>query len=86
MHIIGMIVFGLVIGILARFLMPGRQPMGIILTAILGIAGSFLGGWMGTLLDGRPLGESSPAGWIGSLLGACLILFLFGMYQKRSGV
>src|SRR5262245_49369159 len=52
MAIIGWIVFGLVVGIIARFLMPGPQPMGFILTAVLGVAGSFLGGYLGTLIHG----------------------------------
>jgi uncharacterized membrane protein YeaQ/YmgE (transglycosylase-associated protein family) len=84
MGFLGLIIFGLVIGVIARLLMPGPQPMGIILTAILGIAGSFLGGAMGNLLDGKnPLAEPEAAGWIGSLLGACLILFLYGKWQQR---
>ena len=45
---IGWIVFGFVIGVIARFLMPGPQPMGIILTTVLGVAGSFLGGYLGS--------------------------------------
>jgi uncharacterized membrane protein YeaQ/YmgE (transglycosylase-associated protein family) len=50
--VLGWIVFGLVIGLVARSIMPGAQPMGFILTALLGIAGSFVGGWLGTFLSG----------------------------------
>ncbi len=60
MHILGWIVFGLVVGAIARLLMPGRQPLGIIVTILLGIAGSFVGGWIGTLLHGGSLREPSP--------------------------
>ena len=49
--VLGWIVFGLVIGLIARAIMPGAQPMGFILTAVLGIAGSFVGGWLGTFLS-----------------------------------
>ena len=50
--VLGWIVFGLVIGLIARAIMPGAQPMGFMLTALLGIAGSFVGGWLGTFLSG----------------------------------
>ena len=85
--ILGWIIFGVVIGIIARFLMPGPQPMGIFLTAILGIAGSFLGGAMGNLLDGKnPIETPAAAGWIGSLLGACLILFIYGKWFSKKQI
>jgi uncharacterized membrane protein YeaQ/YmgE (transglycosylase-associated protein family) len=83
MAIIGWIVFGLVVGIIARFLMPGPQPMGFILTALLGIAGSFLGGYLGTMIHGGPMDASQPAGWIGSIIGALVLLFAYGMIFKR---
>jgi uncharacterized membrane protein YeaQ/YmgE (transglycosylase-associated protein family) len=82
--IIVWIVFGLVIGALARFLMPGRQPMGILMTIILGVAGSFLGGWLGSQLHGDTFDGSQPAGWIGSIIGACLLLLIYGWVQKRN--
>ena len=84
MGIIGWIVFGLVVGILARFLMPGQQPMGILMTIILGIAGSFLGGWIGSTLHGDPLNAGSGSGWIGSIIGACLLLLAYGWWQKKN--
>ncbi len=83
MAILGWIVFGLIIGIIARFLMPGPQPMGIILTTFLGIAGSFVGGALGNLVSGKSITEPNAAGWIGSLLGACLLVFAYGLWQKR---
>ena len=85
MNIVLMIIFGFVIGVIARFLMPGPQPMGIIMTTILGVAGSFLGGYLGYLLHGGEEGLTSPtpAGWIGSLIGAVLLLFVYGLLNKK---
>jgi uncharacterized membrane protein YeaQ/YmgE (transglycosylase-associated protein family) len=84
MAVIGWIVFGLVVGLIARALMPGAQPMGFILTALLGVAGSFVGGWLGTLLFGGGEPDAShAAGWIGSIIGALILLFLYGMFAKR---
>jgi uncharacterized membrane protein YeaQ/YmgE (transglycosylase-associated protein family) len=74
MHFIAFIVFGLVIGLIARAVMPGRQSLGIILTSLLGMAGSLLGGFLGILLFGGRPGEPVTAGWIGSILGALLLL------------
>lgn len=83
MHIIGWIVFGLVVGALARLLMPGPQPMGFILTCILGIAGSFVGGTIASILSGGSIWDPEPAGWIGAVLGALLILFIYGRTAGR---
>jgi uncharacterized membrane protein YeaQ/YmgE (transglycosylase-associated protein family) len=84
MAIIGWIIFGLVVGLIARAIMPGAQPMGFILTALLGIAGSFIGGWLGTLLFGAGEPDAShAAGWIGSIIGALILLFGYGMVTKR---
>jgi len=85
MHILYLILFGFVIGVIARFLMPGPQPMGIIMTTLLGIAGSFLGGYLGHLLHGEGgTMEASPAGWIGSIIGAALLLLAYGLLRKKS--
>jgi uncharacterized membrane protein YeaQ/YmgE (transglycosylase-associated protein family) len=84
MGIIGWILFGLVVGIIARFLMPGPQPMGIIITILLGIAGSFVGGFLASLVRGRALDGSEPAGWIGAILGALLLLFLYSRFARRT--
>lgn len=83
MHIIGWIVFGLVVGAIARILMPGSQPMGFILTCLLGIAGSFVGGTIGSVLSGGSIWDSVPAGWIGAVLGALLLLFIYGRMAVR---
>ena len=84
--VLGWIVFGLVIGLIARAIMPGAQPMGFILTALLGIAGSFVGGWLGTFLSGAGSKPdlSQAAGWIGSIIGALILLFGYGMISRRA--
>ena len=84
MGVIGWIIFGLVVGAIARLLMPGRQPMGFILTTLLGIAGAFVGGYIGTMLAGQPMEMTEPSGWIGAILGALLLLFLYGMMARRT--
>ena len=83
MEIIRLIIFGFVIGVIARFLMPGPQPMGIILTTVLGVAGSFVGGYLGHLLHGGEDGCWQPAGWIGSIIGAALLLLAYGLLAKE---
>lgn len=78
--IIGWIIFGAVIGVIARFLMPGRDPMGWFMTILLGIAGSVIGGLLlGMVLGGR---TTDPAGWIGSILGAVLLLWLYRRFAS----
>jgi uncharacterized membrane protein YeaQ/YmgE (transglycosylase-associated protein family) len=81
MSIIAMIVSGLIIGALAKLLMPGRDPGGFIVTILLGIAGSFLGGFVGHALGFYGPGES--AGWIMSILGSILLLALYRMFFVR---
>jgi uncharacterized membrane protein YeaQ/YmgE (transglycosylase-associated protein family) len=83
MAILAFIVFGFFIGLLARALMPGKQQIGILLTAGLGCAGSVLGGFLGNLLAGRPLMVLSTAGFFGSLIGALLLLMLVAPMTRR---
>jgi uncharacterized membrane protein YeaQ/YmgE (transglycosylase-associated protein family) len=83
MEILRMIVFGFVIGVIARFLIPGPQPLGLIMTTLLGIAGSFLGGYLGHLVHGGEMDAAQPAGWIGSIIGAVLLLLLYGLFKKK---
>ena len=83
LHIIGWIIFGLVVGIIARFLIPGPQPMGTIMTIIIGIVGSFVGGALANLFQGGSLTDPRAAGWIGSILGAILLLVVYGLVAKR---
>jgi uncharacterized membrane protein YeaQ/YmgE (transglycosylase-associated protein family) len=74
MGIIGTIVVGLIIGALARFVMPGEQKMGWIMTILLGIGGSVVAGFIGKAFGWYQPGEG--AGWIASVLGAVLLLFI----------
>ncbi|HWR49812.1 MAG TPA: GlsB/YeaQ/YmgE family stress response membrane protein [Bryobacteraceae bacterium] len=79
--ILGWILFGLVVGIIAKLLMPGRDPGGFIVTILIGIAGSLLGGFVG-----RALGFYGPGqygGWIMSILGAVILLFLYRLVVGR---
>jgi uncharacterized membrane protein YeaQ/YmgE (transglycosylase-associated protein family) len=76
MNIIWILVVGLVVGLLARFFYPGPVPMGWIASIVLGVGGSFLAGFLGSLLHGKPLGELHPAGFIYSILGAMVLIFL----------
>jgi uncharacterized membrane protein YeaQ/YmgE (transglycosylase-associated protein family) len=78
MYLLGFLIFGLVVGLLARLLMPGRQSMGMLMTMLLGVAGSFLGGLLGNILFGGQWNHPSSAGWVGSILGSLLLLALLG--------
>jgi len=81
MGILGWILFGLVIGALAKLVMPGKDPGGIIVTILLGIVGALLGGFLG-----RALGlynEGEPAGFIGAMVGAILVLAIYRMATGR---
>jgi uncharacterized membrane protein YeaQ/YmgE (transglycosylase-associated protein family) len=80
---ISWIVFGFVVGIIARFLIPGPQPLGFIMTTVLGVAGSFIGGWLGSMFHGGPIDVAEPSGWIGSIIGAVLLLLIYGFVKKR---
>jgi uncharacterized membrane protein YeaQ/YmgE (transglycosylase-associated protein family) len=84
MAILVFIVFGFVVGLIARALMPGRQSMGFIMTALLGIAGSFAGGFVGNLMSGRDASAFTPAGIIGSVAGALLVLAVLGGLARRT--
>jgi len=75
LHMIGHAIFGLVIGLVARAAMPGRQHMGLIMTMVLGLVGAWLGG-----LIGRFMGlykEGHPAGFLMAFLGAVIVLFVY---------
>ena len=79
MGLLAFILFGLVVGLVARAVMPGRQSMGVVATALLGMAGSFVGGLVGSLIYGGQLFAFHTAGVIGSIIGALLVMFLVGM-------
>lgn len=80
-QIISFIVVGLIVGVLARFFYPGPVPMGMIGTILLGVAGSFVGGFLSRLVgggNGTP-NALQPAGLIGSVIGGIVLIFLVGL-------
>jgi len=81
MGIIATIIVGLVVGIIARFIYPGRQPMGWIMTIVLGIAGALVAGWGGQALGIYRADE--PAGFIASVIGAMILLFIYNRIVAR---
>lgn len=73
-----MVVVGLVAGLLARAILPGRQSMGLLMTTLLGIVGSFVGGFIGALFTRRSVLDLQPTGLIMSVIGAIVVLMLVG--------
>jgi uncharacterized membrane protein YeaQ/YmgE (transglycosylase-associated protein family) len=73
-HLIITVIVGLVVGAIARFIMPGEQKMGWILTAVLGIGGSVVAGYVGHAMGWYEMGQ--PVGWIASVVGALVLLFV----------
>jgi uncharacterized membrane protein YeaQ/YmgE (transglycosylase-associated protein family) len=84
MGILGWILFGLIAGVIAKLLMPGRDPGGFIVTILLGIAGAFLGGFLGRAMGFY--GEGEAAGMLMSILGAIILLVIYRMVVGRRTV
>jgi uncharacterized membrane protein YeaQ/YmgE (transglycosylase-associated protein family) len=82
MHIVWTILLGLAAGIIAKLIYPGKQNMGLIWTAILGIAGSFVASYGGQWLKIYQPGET--AGFIGSIVGALVLLFIYGLVKRKA--
>jgi len=81
MHVLAFLLFGLVIGAIARLIVPGREPGGWVISMLLGIGGAFLGGFIG-----RAFGlynEGQPAGWIMSLIGAVILVAIYHAIAGR---
>jgi len=74
-------IIGLIVGIIAKFLMPGKDPGGFIVTAILGVVGSFVATWAGKALNLYQPGQT--AGWIGSIVGAIILLLIYRMARGK---
>lgn len=83
MSILLFIVFGIVAGFIARAIMPGKQGMGIVMTGLLGIAGSFVGGFVGSMLGGGSVLDFNTSGLIGSVLGALAVLTMVGFASRH---
>ena len=82
MHVLWMIVVGLIVGALAKLIMPGNDPGGIIVTILLGIAGSLVAGWLGRAVGWYQPGQ--PAGFFASVIGAIIILAIYRLIIGRS--
>ncbi len=82
MHLLWMIVVGLIVGALAKLIMPGRDPGGIIVTILLGIAGSVLAGLIGRAVGWYSAGQ--PAGFIASIIGAIILLAIYRLIIGRT--
>jgi len=84
MGIIAFIIIGFLAGLIARALMPGRQTMGLLATTLLGIAGSFIGGFIGSgVTTGGQIWALHPAGLIFSVIGAFVLLLVVGLVTNR---
>jgi len=82
MHIIWTIVVGFLVGVLAKFIHPGKESMGFIMTTVLGIGGSFLATFIGQALGLYQAG--STAGFIGAVVGAIILLVVYGSIRGRA--
>jgi uncharacterized membrane protein YeaQ/YmgE (transglycosylase-associated protein family) len=82
MGIIGTIIVGFIVGLLARFFYPGAVNMGFWMTTLLGVAGSVVGGFISTLIWRSPDGRFHPAGWIMSIIGAIILLWIYLNFFK----
>ncbi len=80
MGVLGWILFGLVVGIVAKLLMPGRDPGGLIITTLLGIIGAVIGGFLGRSLG--LYGPGEPAGFLMATLGAVVLLFIYRLLRR----
>ena len=87
LHIIWLVILGLVVGLIARLLVPGRQPMGWIATALLGIAGSYVGGTLGSVVFPPHRFTITPPinhAFLGALVGAVLLLLIYKFATSRT--
>lgn len=82
MSIIGTIIVGLIVGLIARAIKPGNDSMGWIMTILLGIVGSFVATYLGSAMGWYQLGQT--AGWIASVVGAVILLLIYGMVRDKA--
>jgi uncharacterized membrane protein YeaQ/YmgE (transglycosylase-associated protein family) len=83
-QIIGWIIFGLIVGIVAKLLMPGRDPGGFVITALIGIVGAVLAGWIGRAVGWY--GPNDSAGFLMSVVGAVILLAIYHVVVRRGTV
>jgi uncharacterized membrane protein YeaQ/YmgE (transglycosylase-associated protein family) len=81
MSILGWIIFGLIVGVVAKLIMPGRDPGGMIVTILLGIAGALVAGFLGRALGWY--GDNDPVGFVMATIGAILLLVLYRQFRAR---
>jgi len=84
MHIIGWIVFGLIVGLVAKFLMPGRDPGGFVITALIGIVGAVVGGFLGRVIGLYKDGD--PVGFVMAVIGAIILLAAYRFTIARTAI
>jgi uncharacterized membrane protein YeaQ/YmgE (transglycosylase-associated protein family) len=84
LSILGTIVVGFIVGLIARAVKPGNDKLGLIMTTLLGIAGAFIARYVGMTMGWY--GPNDPAGWIASVLGAVVLLFIYGLVRGKSRV
>ncbi len=84
MGILTWIIFGLIAGAIAKFIMPGNQGMGWLMTIILGIAGAFVGGWIGSMLGWGTVNDFDFKSMLLAVVGALLVLWIYGMVTKKA--
>ncbi len=84
MGFISWIILGLIAGILAKYIMPGKDSGGLVITALLGIAGAFVGGWLGSFIGIGTTGEFSFASLITAVVGALVLLFLYRSFKDKA--
>ncbi len=84
MGILTWIIFGLIAGAIAKFIMPGNQGMGWLMTIILGIVGAFVGGWIGSMLGWGTVDEFDIKSMCLAVGGALLVLWIYGMATRRA--
>ena len=82
MSIVGWIVYGLIVGVVAKLIMPRRDPGGMIVTILLGIAGALVGGFLGRALGWY--GDGDPVGFVMATIGAILLLVLYRQFRARA--
>jgi uncharacterized membrane protein YeaQ/YmgE (transglycosylase-associated protein family) len=86
MGVIAFIILGLIAGVIAKAILPGKQPGGIIITTLIGIAGALIGGFLaGALFDADPLDEFwDVSTWLTAIIGAIVLLLIYGLIADRS--